>query len=267
MKKIVSMFPFVVFMFFIVIVAVSRAGESERSVLFDQGHGQRFLIDSGETLGLSRLRILFEKEGVTVRATKEAFTPELLKAVKSLVIAGPFAVVTPPEIAAIKTFLIEGGRLSVMLHTGTPVAPLLQELGVVVSKRPVMEQKNVLGDNPVDFQVIALEKHELTAGLQGFNVYGCWGLRSIHADVAIIARSSQQAWFDANQDGKQGEGESGQNIGIMAIGTYGKGQFVVFGDDAIFQNQYLDSTNELLARNLIGWFKYGQDQKSRWDSF
>lgn len=267
MKKIASMLSFAVFILFIVFFSVSRAGEAERSVLFDQGHGQRFQIDSEEPLGLSRLKNLFEKEGVTVRVTKEAFTPDNLKSVKSLVISGPFAVVTPPEIEAIKTFLLEGGRLSVMLHIGVPVGQLLQELGVVVSKRPIMEQKNVLGDNPVDFQVTVFENHALTAGLKSFNVYGCWGLKNIRDEVTIIALSSRQAWFDTNEDGRQGEGESGQNIGVVATGTYGNGEFVVFGDDAIFQHKFLNSTNELLANNLIDWFKRGQEQKGRWDNF
>jgi hypothetical protein len=31
-------------------------------------------------------------------------------------------------------------------------------------------------------------------------------------------------------------------------------QFLVFGDDAIFQNKFMDAHNKALAANLAGWF-------------
>jgi len=35
----------------------------------------------------------------------------------------------------------------------------------------------------------------------------------------------------------------------------GKGGFLVFGDDAIFQNKFMGTNNKALAANLAGWLK------------
>lgn len=44
---------------------------------------------------------------------------------------------------------------------------------------------------------------------------------------------------------------------MVVAGSYGKGRFAVFGDDAIFQNRFLDADNRKLAANLARWLKGG----------
>jgi len=39
----------------------------------------------------------------------------------------------------------------------------------------------------------------------------------------------------------------------VVTGTLNKGDFVIFGDDAIFQNRFLDDDNRKLATNLGKW--------------
>ena len=47
------------------------------------------------------------------------------------------------------------------------------------------------------------------------------------------------------------------SYGILVVGQRGRGRFAVFGDDAIFQNRFLDASNRKLAQNLAGWLAPG----------
>ena len=71
----------------------------------------------------------------------------------------------------------------------------------------------------------------------------------------IIARTGPKAWIDLNRDGKLTETEAQQAFGVIVAGTLGKGRFVIFGDDAIFQNTFLDQENMPLGKNLADWMK------------
>ncbi len=44
----------------------------------------------------------------------------------------------------------------------------------------------------------------------------------------------------------------------MVAGTAGQGRFVVCGDDALFQNRFLDADNQLLANQLVRWLHRSQ---------
>jgi len=44
-----------------------------------------------------------------------------------------------------------------------------------------------------------------------------------------------------------------QAFGVVVAGQAGAGRFVVFSDDAIFQNRFLGDNNRILAANLGRW--------------
>ena len=44
-----------------------------------------------------------------------------------------------------------------------------------------------------------------------------------------------------------------QSFAVAIAGQSGNGRFVVFGDDAIFQNQFFKGNNQVLGRNLARW--------------
>ena len=71
----------------------------------------------------------------------------------------------------------------------------------------------------------------------------------------IVASTSSKGWVDLNGDKKLSKGDVVQAFGVVAVGESGAGRFVVFGDDAIFQNRFLDESNRQLAINLARWFK------------
>ena len=228
---------------------------AERQVLFDQGHGQRFLLSGSEPLGLSGLAAELRAQGLTPKPLSGVITPASLRGAAALVVSGSFLAFTDQELSAIDGFLGKGGRLCVMLHIADPVRPLLQRLGVGVTRAPIMEQVNLVDNNPLAFKVVNFAKHRVTAGLTGFNVNGCWGLGNIAPASQVQAWSSNQAWSDTNGDGRRGADEPTATLGVLAGGGQGKGAYLVFGDDAIFQNQFLIGGNLALAKNLAGWLK------------
>jgi hypothetical protein len=71
----------------------------------------------------------------------------------------------------------------------------------------------------------------------------------------IIASTSPRSWVDLNGDGRLSKGDVMQSFGVVAAGELGAGRYVVFGDDAIFQNKFLDEQNGQLAKNLSRWLK------------
>ena len=71
----------------------------------------------------------------------------------------------------------------------------------------------------------------------------------------LIASTSPKAWVDFNGDKRLSNGDIVQVFGVVAAGRVGAGRFVVFGDDAVFQNRFLDDSNRQLAINLARWLK------------
>ena len=226
---------------------------SGKVVLFDEGHGQRFLIGKNGPLDLSGLAALFKGEGLTVRVNTGKITTESLANVDALVISGAFSPFEPPEIAAIARFLGSGGRMCVMLHIGPPVADLLHQVNVSISNGVIHEQENQLRKDGLDYRITRMKPHELMKGVKSFSVYGGWALVNTAKNAEIIAQTSALAWVDLNKDNKFGEGDAMQSFGVVIAGSSGRGGFVVFGDDAMFQNKFLVEGNAVLAKNLAKW--------------
>lgn len=235
------------------------AHSSGKVVLFDQSHGQRFLLESDEPLGLSVLGASLTAAGLTTKTLPEEITSKALRDVSGLMISGPFQGFSAAEIEAVKAFLNRGGRLCLTLHISLPVLTLLKELGVAVSHAPVRDKVNLIAGNALDFKVSTLEKHSLTIGMDGFSVYGCWGLINLDSNSKVLAATSPEGWSDMNGDGHQGPAEPNMTLGVLVAGTLGKGEFVIIGDDAVFQNKFLTGGNLRLADNISAWLKGGTD--------
>ena len=100
-----------------------------------------------------------------------------------------------------------------------------------------------------------MEKHKITKGLKKIGVHGAWALMTESATARIIARTGPKAWIDLNGDGQFNGNDAQQSFGVIIAGTLGKGRYVIFGDDAIFQNKFLDQENMPLGKNLADWMK------------
>lgn len=227
------------------------------TVLFDAGHGQRFVIDRDEPLDLSALAGTLRHDGFDVRATTDPLTDRRLAGVDVLVISGAFQPLTGAESAAVLRFVARGGRLCVMLHVAPPLAPLLARMGVVTSNGVIRERRNLLDGQPLDFYVASIDPHPLTRDLPRFAVYGAWALLAEAPGVAVVARTSRWSWVDLDGDSRLGPADARQSLGVVVAGRYGRGSLAVFGDDAMFQNMFLRGENARLARNLARWLRTG----------
>ena len=244
--------------FLISVSSLSLAGQ--RTVLFDEGHGQKFLVEQNGPLDLSELSNLFQKEGLRIKTSKGEITNEVLVGVDALVISGAFVPLTPPEIETIVRFVEKGGRLCVMLHIGSPVANLLHRLNVSISNGVVHEQENQIHNKELDFYVTELKRHEIMRGVKRFSIFGGWALLNTEENSEIIAQTGTKAWVDLNRNNKLDKGDALQSFGLVIVGKWGIGEFVVFGDDAIFQNRFLTEENALLGKNLARWL---QEEKAK----
>ena len=251
LKKIIFGIQLVVFLTTVNSIGIA----AQKTVLFDESHGQRFLVEQKGPLDLSELSKIFQNEGLHIETNKGKITNEVLAKADALVISGAFLPVTPPEIEAIIRFVEKGGRLCIMLHIGSPVADLLHKLNVYISQGVVHEQNNQIHNNGLDFYVTELKPHEIMRGVKRFSVWGGWALLNTKENSEIIARTSTQAWIDLNRNHQLDKGDAMRSFGLVIAGKLGFGQFVVFGDDAMFQNQFLTKENVLLGRNLARWLQ------------
>jgi hypothetical protein len=222
-------------------------------VLFDEGHGQPFLISGERPLDLSTLAGVFTAAGYEVRSSREPLDVAQLASCNVLVISGAFQPLRAEEVAAIQAFVARGGGLAVMLHIAPPLAGLLHPLEVDFSNGTLREHDRVIDGNPQNFRVTSLAPHPLTAGLTDFAVYGAWALRGTAPAVEVVAQTGGHSWVDLNHDGILDAGDAVQAFGVAVAGSAGQGRYAVFGDDALFQNRFLDGNNRLLADNLVRW--------------
>lgn len=228
------------------------AADKNPVVLFDEAHGEQFLPLQEGPLALTELGKIFTAQGFTIRSAKEPLTPDMLAKVDVVVISGPLAPFAPAEIDALYAFVEKGGRLTIMLHVAPIISQLLTRFDVVHSNGVIREEAPAQIDGEaLNFQVTRLDREPLFTGIEAFAVYGCWALASEGKFARIAASSGAKSWIDLNKDRSYSEQDAMQSFGIIALGEVGKGNFVIFGDDAIFQNRFLTGANRQLAENLV----------------
>jgi len=243
---------FVASIFSLILLQTAQAGAPQ--VLFDQGHGQLFYIDQQGTLDLSQLADTFSEAGFAVSSTNTPLTAAALETVDALIISGAFRSPTISEIDAIQGFIQRGGKLAVMLHVGPLVIPLLNSLNVSVSMGVLHDTTKAIGGKSSDFPVSSLAGHVLFDQIKSFELYGAWGLNPNVTTVRIMAMTEPSAWLDNNRDQVKGNNPQGR-FPVIVRGVLGAGEYLVFGDDAIFQNQFMTGNNRQLANNMALWMK------------
>jgi len=222
-------------------------------VLFDEAHGQRFHASGSGPLDLSALSAVFASRGGNVRSGAQPLTPETLGRARVVILSGPFQPLSAAEAEALAAWVGKGGALGVMIHVEPPLRDLLHRFGVSVSNGVIREKQGALGGEPLNFRVSRMKPHPLTAGLAGFAVYGACALLPTLSDISTVAETGPEAWVDLNANGKLDERDARQRFAVAVAGAHGKGRVAVFGDDAMFQNQFLKGDNRRLAENVASW--------------
>lgn len=231
--------------------------KNANKILFDEGHRQLFLISTEGQFQLSGLSNVLKEAGFEISTTKEAITEEILKDFQSLIISGPFKEISEKEIEEIYKFVSEGGNLVVMLHISPPAVGLFKKFGVLITRGSISENDNLINrERKIDFNVTNLSKHPLFENINKFSVYGSWGFMLENDTNSLIAKTSINSWIDINRNGIIDIDEPKGPFGIVATGKVGKGNFLFFADDGIFQNNFLKDENLTLARNLAKFLKF-----------
>lgn len=244
------MFKKILFLTFFLLISQYSFAEQKVNVLFDEGHGQAFHISKDGPLHLSRLAELLKEEGFNVSSSTAHFDDSLFQHVDAIIISGPFKPFDNDEISQLLNFVGSGGKLIIMLHISQPAKELFEKFGVHITKGAISENENIINSKKTDFYIKDFMHHTLTSGLKSFAVYGSWGFFTENSNVKLVAKSSNNSWIDFNRNRIHDENEPKGPFGIIATGTLGKGSFVFFSDDAIFQNGYLKDENLELAKNL-----------------
>jgi hypothetical protein len=249
--------PYLTTLLFLLIFSVPTFAAQPR-VLFDQGHGQAFVIEQEGDLQLSKLAHALVEQGLEVSSTRQPLTAELLDKTDALVISGAFKPFSTSEIVEISRFIEAGGKLAVMIHIGPPLLSLLQALGVDVANGVIREEALVIDNQPLNFRTSSLQPHPLTLGLNDFSLYGSWPVRPTTSNGQTLAYSSEHSWVDLSGDKRLTTGDAVQAFGVLVGSRIAKGELLVFGDDAIFQNRFLTGNNRELADNLGRWLASGK---------
>lgn len=234
--------------------AITLQNAAAQTVLIDSGHNERFKIDEKGPLHLSGFSEILQTAGARIEVLSEPISDKSLEKADSLVISGAFAPLKPAEVEAVVRFMQRGGKLAVMLHIAPPLKSLLDRLNVSYTNGVILEEESVIDSVNLNFRVNRLGSHPVLQGVNSFSLYGAWGLINQDENARVIASTSPIAWIDLDRS-KIKKKEATASFGVVIAGDLGKGGFLVFGDDAIFQNKFLDENNKALAVNLANWLK------------
>jgi len=240
---------------FVLFLFVVQSEAKKITVIFDQGHGQKFLIEKEGELQLSKFSGLLKGKGYDVSINVKEIDDAVLKTADALIVSGAFKPFSPEETNAVIRFVERGGKLCVMLHVPQPLTGLMSRLKVYASNGVIQERENTIDNSPLNFYVTNMKRHKITKRLKKFAAYGVWALMTESPTAKIIALTGPKAWIDLNGNSQLDEADAQQAFGVIVEGSLGKGRYVIFGDDAIFQNKFLDQDNLLLGKNLADWMK------------
>lgn len=252
--------------------------ESQKGIYFVAGHGERSL-DNLEGVGLSSIRAVLERENYRVGSlnlsTLQAGVPEDAAV---LVIAGPQREYFEREVALLKGWLAEGGRLLLLYEPGAPapLADYLQKWGVTLGDDFIVDPANALivtsEDGEVSLpDVLLLRKypyHPITRDLQNFLTYFPVA-RSLRVDpgdevtvpkASPLVSTSPQSWAETGSEGNPQFDEAEDAPGPLHVGVAiedpdRNARLVVFGDSDFVTNQGLSGpvANVDLFVNCVNW--------------
>jgi ABC-type uncharacterized transport system involved in gliding motility auxiliary subunit len=271
--------------------ALIRAIKSgDRNACFVSGSGERTLENSSRD-GLSTLREALEKSNYKTRTISLIEKPEVPKDCTVLVVAGPRMDYTDAEVAAIQTYVQNGGRALFMLDpplsmgrqatTENPaLVKLLGDWGVTVDKDLVLDMSGagqLFGLGPETPLVLNYESQPIVRDMKGVaTVFPI--ARSLEATTS--GKTSVEKLFETSSDSYATDRVSGREIrvdpkkdkkgpfALAVAGTYtggkpgNQGRFVVVGSSMWASNGVFPARslgNRDLFLNMMNWLSSDED--------
>jgi ABC-type uncharacterized transport system involved in gliding motility auxiliary subunit len=268
------------------LVRVLKGGD--RNVCFTLGSGEASLEDSNPREGYSAVKQLIEKNNYKTETVKLLEKPQIPMDCTILVVAGPKHDYIPPEVAAIKAYLEDGGKLLVMtdpplkfaqaeVDENAALTEVLAGWGVKLQKDLVLDTSGVgqiFGLGPEFPLVTKYESHAIVRDMKdtptGFPI-----ARSMEAsktdksNVEPLFQTTEDSFATTNMTSaeiKPGKGDLKGPLTLGVAGTYttgkesGNGRFVVVGSSRWVSNGFLPfNGNRDLFMNMLNWLSSDED--------
>ncbi len=259
-----------------------------RKVCFVQGSGEHQLEDTQGT-GLSQFKTLLERDNYQAQAVSLIDKTQVPSDCTAVVVAGPKDDYTPNEVAAVKSYVENGGRAMILLDPpldfqrehiaeNAGLSTLLSNWGVTLNKDLVLEQNpvgQIVGVGPEVPLVSAYDSQPIVNDLKnhytGFPVTRSLQVKNgdkttvqklfSTSDSAIATNKLKSNEVNpADPSNKKGP------FALGAAGTYNNGKpndagrFVVVGTSGFINNGMLHfQANPDLALNAVNWLTSDED--------
>jgi ABC-type uncharacterized transport system involved in gliding motility auxiliary subunit len=262
----------------------------ERNVCVVTGSGEHSLDDTGRS-GFSSMKEILEKNNYKTRPVSLIEQPEVPKDCTVLVVGGPTKDYLPPEIAAIKTYVENGGRALFMvdppLKFGSQEAAenpellkLLGEWGVTLNKDLALDFSGVgqlFGLGPEAPLVTEYESQAIVREMKGTATvfplsrsleFKSGGKVTIEKLFETSSRSYATARLNSPAIDVDPDKDKKGPLTLGAAGTYntgkpgGNGRFVVVGGSGWAGNGFLPARsvgNRDLFLNMVNWLSSDED--------
>ncbi len=199
-------------------IIFSGCVEERKRVVWDVDHEPVFPVSH-----YSKLISQFEAEVI------EGGVEELENS-KAYILSGVTRNFTDEEVEEISKFVENGGKLVILIHIPPAnLKPLLERFGVEVSERPY---------EITEIIAVPTEESILTEGVNEIYMRGVF---PVNGSLFVVKKDRTIVFGEAKG-------------GVAKFTKFGKGEVLVFGDDAMFLNSYIGKADNLrLAKNIAKW--------------
>ena len=265
------------------IIRVIKGGP--KKIYFLTGHGERD-IASEERLGYSAAKKLLEDSNYTVETLSLLQeTPKIPDDCTALIVAGPQNDLLDPEVAAIKDFLVKGGRAFFLVHPMTPpkLTALLAEFGADTKNTLVVDTSGIgrlFGTDELMPLVVQYDNHPITRDMTNIatlfpfsaavqtSTSGMPG-----ATFQPIARTTDKSWATPEVRSREVSFREGRDIQgplpLLGAGTFKppenadsttEGRYVIAGSAEFPANAIIGfNGNRDLFLNSVNWLTSDED--------
>jgi ABC-type uncharacterized transport system involved in gliding motility auxiliary subunit len=265
--------------------ALVRVLKGQRMACFIQTHGERNL-DNTERDGYDHFKKQLDNENYQTEALPFLQKMEIPNDCTMAIIAGPQNDYLPPEIDVINKYLLNGGRMLVMLDAGVDLPNLTKLLGdwgvttrndLVIDENPVAQ---IFGTEPYMPLIVKYGSNPIVQPLNGratlfplsrsFEV-GKESKPGITADSLCDTSGDSYDVLDWTPNIKEIQFRPGKDLkGPLSVAVAGsvsgggekktEGRFVVTGTSLIAANSFLNfQSNRDFVMNSINWLSADED--------
>jgi len=240
--------------------------ESEKTIYFLSGHGQRDMGDSVDAEGLGLLRKTIIDEGYNVKEFLILRGEDLPRGNAILFVAAPKKAFSLKEIQYIKNYLNRGGRAVFMIEprSGKELASILKSYGFELSDDVIVDPSSKLeGGGDIAPIVSDYPYHEITEDFRFATIFPY--SRSIDVlsgfNSTVLASTGEYSWSETNFElfnegvAQKEESDKSGPLGVAAVVENAEnGRIAVFGSVDFVSNIFLEfSGNRDFFLNTLNW--------------